>query len=69
MDTELRTFVLPEDLQIALAAEGLVSAFEKFAPSHQKENIRSVEDAKSPETRARRITKVLEATRLKSDIA
>jgi len=66
LDTELRTFVLPEDLQIALAAEGLVSAFEKFAPSHQKENIRSVEEAKSPETRARRITKVLEATRLKS---
>jgi uncharacterized protein YdeI (YjbR/CyaY-like superfamily) len=60
---------MPEDLQAALAAEGLVSTFEKFAPSHQKEHLRSVEDAKSPETRARRITKVLDATRVKSGAA
>ena len=65
LDTEPRTFTLPEDLRSALDAENLVSAFEKFAPSHQKEHLRSVEEAKSPETRVRRITKVVEATRLK----
>ena len=66
LDTEPRTFALPEDLRSALDAENLAGAFEKFAPSHQKEHIRSVEEAKSPETRIRRITKVVEATRLKS---
>ncbi len=60
LDTELRTTEIPNDLKKALQNEKLLDAFEKCAPSHIKEFVRSVEEAKTQETRERRIAKVIE---------
>lgn len=61
VDTEPRTVEVPEDLAAALAARaGATEAFEKLAPSKKKEFVRQVQDAKSQETRNRRIAKVVE---------
>ena len=62
LDTESRAVAPPEDLAAALAAvPGAREAFDRLAPSHQKEHVRSVEEAKKPETRERRIAKVVAA--------
>ena len=61
LDTEPRTVDVPADFQAALdAVPGLREKFEKLAYSHRKEHVRAIEDAKTPETRARRIAKALE---------
>jgi hypothetical protein len=60
-DTEERTVEVPADLAQALKAAGVQKAFNALAYLHRKEHVRSVEDAKKPETRARRIAKVVEA--------
>ena len=39
------------------------STFDGLAPSHRKEWVRWVEEAKKPETRAARITKTVESLR------
>ena len=59
LDTGPRTVAPPEDFASALDAAGLRAAFDKLAPSHQKEHVRAIEEAKSPETRARRIDKAI----------
>ncbi len=61
MDTEERTVEVPDDLATALAEAGVREAFDRLAYTHRKEHVRAVEDAKKPETRARRISKVIEA--------
>lgn len=61
LDTEPREIEVPEDLAAALSSAGLREAFDALAPSHRKEHVRSVEDAKTAETRTRRISKVVEA--------
>jgi uncharacterized protein YdeI (YjbR/CyaY-like superfamily) len=61
LDDAPRTVAVPRDLVEALAASDATAAFEQLAPSRRKEHVRSVEDAKTPETRARRIAKVIEA--------
>ncbi|MGY1695174.1 YdeI/OmpD-associated family protein [Geodermatophilus sp. SYSU D00814] len=60
-DTAERTVDVPPDLTEALAAAGVREAFDRLAPSHRKEHVRSVTDAKRPETRARRVTAVVTA--------
>ncbi len=60
LDTAPRTVELPEDFATALEAAGLRDRFDKLAPSHRKEHVRAIEDAKTPETRMRRIEKALE---------
>jgi hypothetical protein len=60
-DTAERTVEVPPDLAGALDAAGLRGAFDRLAPSHRKEHVRSVTDAKRPETRARRISAVVDA--------
>ncbi|MEI9905999.1 MAG: YdeI/OmpD-associated family protein [Asticcacaulis sp.] len=50
-DTAPRTVDLPEDFAAALDAAGLRPAFDKLAPSHRKEHVRAIEEAKTPETR------------------
>lgn len=60
LDTAPRTVAVPEDFGSALASAGLRAAFDKLAPSHRKEHVRAIEEAKTPETRARRIEKALE---------
>ena len=61
LDTAPRTVEVPPDLAEALAAAGATEAFVRLAPSHQKAHVLSVNDAKTDETRRRRIEKVLKA--------
>jgi antitoxin component of MazEF toxin-antitoxin module len=60
-DAAPRTVELPEDLAAALAAAGARERFDALAPSHRKEHVRAIEEAKRPETRARRIARCVEA--------
>jgi hypothetical protein len=61
LDEKPRTVEVPADLMAALSAKaGAVAAFEKQAFSKRKEFVRQVEDAKTPETRARRIAGIVD---------
>jgi len=52
---------VPDDLQQALdGAHAAQRAFERLAHSHQREYVEWIEEAKRPETRARRIEKTVE---------
>jgi hypothetical protein len=63
-DTEPRTVELPEDFAAALAAEPAAGAtFERLSNSNKGWHTYQIEGAKSPETRARRIAKSIEALR------
>jgi len=56
LDTEPRAVDVPDDLAAALAARpGLRAAFDASSPSRRKEFVRQVMDAKTAETRQRRI--------------
>jgi hypothetical protein len=61
LDTEPRITPIPADLKTALVRAAVLEAFEKSAPSRRKEFVRQVEEAKTPETRERRIVKVVES--------
>lgn len=64
LDDAPRTVEVPEDLASVLDAEpALRAAFDALAFSHRKEHVRSVVDAKRPETRERRVQAVAEALR------
>ena len=64
LDDAPRTVDVPADLAAALAeAPAAAQAWEKLAYTHQKEWARSVEDAKKPETRARRIAAAVDTLR------
>ena len=60
LDTATRETPLPEDLAAALD-EDARAFFDGLAPSHRKEWVRWVVEAKKPETRAARIEKTAEA--------
>ncbi len=60
-DTSARDTPVPDDLAESLAAAGVRAAFDALAPSHRKEHVRSVTEAKAEATRQRRIAKVIEA--------
>ena len=59
-DSAPRTVDVPEDLAAALEEAGVRDAFDGLAFTYRKEHARSVADAKKPETRERRITKIVE---------
>lgn len=60
LDTAPRTVDVPDDLAAALAAQpGAREAFDKLSYSARKEHVRQVESAKAPETRTRRIGKIV----------
>lgn len=60
LDTEPRTLDVPEALTAALAQkEGAQAAFDALAYSKRKELARQVSEAKTPETRDRRIAKIV----------
>jgi uncharacterized protein YdeI (YjbR/CyaY-like superfamily) len=50
---------VPDDVASALSAARLRERFDLAAPSRRKEWLRQIEEAKTPETRARRIQKVI----------
>lgn len=59
-DDEPRTITPPPDLARALRANKTAqAAWDKLSYTHQKEHARAVEEAKRPETRARRIEKAI----------
>ncbi len=58
-DDGQRTVDVPDDLAAALTAAGVADAFGALAFTYRKEHVRSVVDAKKPETRARRIASVV----------
>jgi uncharacterized protein YdeI (YjbR/CyaY-like superfamily) len=53
--------IISDDLASALRLAGLQEKFDAAAPSRRKEWLRQVEEAKTPETRARRIQKLVDA--------
>ncbi|MFC5263650.1 YdeI/OmpD-associated family protein [Kribbella qitaiheensis] len=59
-DDAERTVEVPDDLAAALAAAGAREAFDKLSFSHRREHVNAINEAKKPETRARRITKAIE---------
>jgi hypothetical protein len=61
LDTAPREVDVPDDFASALkAVPGLRQAFDALAFTHRKEHVRAIEDAKTAETRARRISKAVE---------
>ncbi|MGY1685757.1 YdeI/OmpD-associated family protein [Geodermatophilus sp. SYSU D00804] len=61
LDRGERTVEVPPDLAEALAAAGVREAFDRLSYTSRKEHARSVADAKRPETRARRVSAVVDA--------
>jgi hypothetical protein len=60
LDTEPRTVEVPDDLAAALEQKsGARAAFDALNYSTRKEHVRQVNDAKTPETRERRIAKIV----------
>jgi hypothetical protein len=64
LDEEPRVLVEFEDFARALDSDSASrAAYERLADTHKREHIRSIENAKRPETRERRIATALEALR------
>jgi len=61
LDTAPRTVEVPELLAAALEAAGVRAKFDALAPSAKKAHVTQVNDAKSEETRTRRIEKIVAA--------
>jgi Bacteriocin-protection, YdeI or OmpD-Associated/Domain of unknown function (DUF1905) len=67
LDTEERVIKPPADLVKALEASPQAWAqWGELSYSHQREQVESIEGAKTPETRARRIARSVEAIRKKA---
>ncbi len=63
-DEPLPTDKMPADLSKALAKNAAArEAWSKMSPSHKREHVKHVIEAKKPETRARRIAKTIESLR------
>ncbi len=63
-DEAPRTVAPPRDLAALLAKDkALKAAWTKLSFTHQREHVEALEGAKKPETRARRLNKLLEALR------
>ena len=60
-DDAAKTVEVPPDVKRTLAKnKRAAAAFEKLAPSHRREHIRVITEAKKPETRQRRIERMIE---------
>jgi hypothetical protein len=60
-DASPRDVVPPPDLQAALEEHSIVEAFAAAASWRRREFVRLVESAKKPETRARRVAKIVDS--------
>ena len=58
-DTQRRTVSVPPDLVAALKSAKLVEAFNSLSYTYRKEHVRSIEEAKRPETRKSRLGKII----------
>lgn len=60
VDSAPREVALPDDLAQVLASDEVATAFfHALAPSHRKEWVRWIEDAKKPETRSARVAETV----------
>ena len=59
LDTAVREIAVPKDLAAALKKAGVRPVFDGLAYTHRKEHVRAIEEAKAPETRARRVEKAV----------
>jgi hypothetical protein len=59
-NSSMQEVSLPDDLNHALDAAGLRDTFMNMSPSHRKEYLKWIDEAKKPETRQRRLEKMLE---------
>jgi Domain of unknown function (DUF1905)/Bacteriocin-protection, YdeI or OmpD-Associated len=66
LDRAPREVEVSKDLAAALKKAGVRAAFDKLAFTHRKEHVRAIEEAKAPETRARRIEKAVAMVLAKS---
>ena len=66
-DLAERTLELPDDLAGALTTAAVRDVFDRMPYSHRKEWTRAVDDAKRPETRAKRIADCVAATRSRAE--
>jgi hypothetical protein len=62
-DRAERTVEVPEDLAVALQRAKVRPAFDAMSFTHRKEWVRAIQDAKRPETRAKRIGECIAAMR------
>ncbi|MGE0487805.1 MAG: YdeI/OmpD-associated family protein [Vulcanimicrobiota bacterium] len=60
LDTAPREVVLPDDFRLALRKANALKRFEELAYTYRKEHVRAIEEAKTAETRARRIERALQ---------
>jgi hypothetical protein len=64
LDREPREVTVPADLAAALDADAPArEAFQRLSYSHRRRHVMAIEDAKTPETRQRRVAKALEMLR------
>jgi Bacteriocin-protection, YdeI or OmpD-Associated/Domain of unknown function (DUF1905) len=64
LDDAPREVIVPDDLAAALAADDAArAAFEGLPYSHRQRHVLAIEEAKTPETRARRVHKALATLR------
>jgi hypothetical protein len=64
LDTEPREVAVPADLSAALEGDDAArEAFERLSYSHRRRHVMAIEEAKTPETRQRRVIKALEMLR------
>jgi hypothetical protein len=64
LDTEPREVMIPQDLQEALDQDDTARGnFERLSYSNKRRYVLQIEDAKTPETRKRRIVKTLDSLR------
>ena len=63
LDAGERQVDVPDDLAAALQAAKVTRQFDALAYSHRKEFVRRVNEAKKPETRARRVADTVEKVR------
>ena len=60
LDAEERTVAVPKDFAAAMkAVPGARARFDAISFTQRKEHVRAIEDAKTPETRERRIAKAV----------
>jgi Domain of unknown function (DUF1905)/Bacteriocin-protection, YdeI or OmpD-Associated len=55
LDDAPRQVAVPDDLAVALDEAGARAAFDALSPSHRREHVQAIEDAKRPATRAGRV--------------
>lgn len=58
-DAAPRTVEVPDDLAAAMADAGAADRFDALAPSHRKEYVRWITEAKKAETRAKRVAEAV----------